>query len=126
MELREAKRRFQQRGGTVLAVSVDAPEKSLELANRLKIDYPLLSDASRKTIKAYKALDPKSNPFFDPDTRYPNISKAVVFVVDPDGAIQWKYVSANLHDRPTTKEILDAVKAAAERRSPESAKKETP
>lgn len=126
MELREAKARFQQRGGTVLAVSVDAPEESLALAERLRIDYPLLSDASRKTTKAYKALDPESNPFFDPDTLHPNISKAVVFVVDPDGAIRWKYVSANLHDRPTTKMILDAVKAASERRAPESAEKETP
>lgn len=126
MELREAMPRFEQRGGTVLAVSVDAPEESLALAERLKIKYPLLSDPSRKTTKAYKALDPESNPFFDPDARHPNISKAVVFVIDPDGAIQWKYVSANLHDRPTTRQILDAVKAASERRSPESAEKETP
>ncbi len=126
MELREAKARFQQRGGTVLAVSVDAPEVSLALAERLRIDYPLLSDASRKITKAYKALDPESNPFFDPDTLHPNISKAAVFVVDPDGAIQWKYVSANLHDRPTTKQILDAVKAASELQAPESAEKETP
>ena len=91
---------------------MDAPAQSLQLAERLRVRFPLLSDPGRKTIGDYKTRDPESNPFFAPNARYPNISKAAVFVIDGRGFIRWKYVAENLRDRPSTKAILDAVEAA--------------
>ena len=37
----------------MVAISVDKPEKSRELAASLKIPFPLLSDADHKVIDAY-------------------------------------------------------------------------
>ena len=88
--------RFKAAGAEVLGISVDPPEKSRELAGKLKIPFPLLSDQDHKVIDEYGILDPGGK-----------ISIASVFVVDRKGTVRWSYVTDDYKVRPLDDVILD-------------------
>lgn len=87
--------RFKAAGAEVIAISVDPPEKSRELAEKLKIQFPLLSDKDHKVIDQYDILDPGGK-----------ISIASVFVVDKKGIVRWAYVTDDYKVRPLDDTIL--------------------
>jgi peroxiredoxin Q/BCP len=87
--------RFKASDSEVLGISVDPPEKSRELAEKLKIHFPLLSDQDHKVIDRYDILDPGGK-----------ISIASVFVVDKKGIVRWSYVTDDYKVRPLDDVIL--------------------
>jgi len=87
--------KFKAAGAEVLAISVDPPEKSRELAQQLKISFPLLSDREHKVIDQYDILDPSGK-----------FSIASVFVVDKKGIVRWSYVADDYKVRPLDEVIL--------------------
>ena len=87
--------KFKAAGAEILAISVDPPEKSRELAEKLKITFPLLSDPEHKVIDRYDVLDPSGK-----------FSIASVFVIDRKGIVRWSYVADDYKVRPLDEVIL--------------------
>ena len=75
---------FQQHGACLIGVSVDGIWCHLAYAKHHKLGFPLLSDFEPKgsvarTYGAYRYQD--------------GVCERALFVIDPDGIIQWSYVS---------------------------------
>ena len=86
-------------GAEVIAVSVDAPEKSLEMARKLKLPFPVLSDAEHKTIDAYD--------LYNPDGK---ISKPATFVLDTKGIVSWSFFEEDYMVRPLEDVLLEELR----------------
>lgn len=91
--------KYKAEGAEILAISVDPAEKNRELAEKLKIPFPVLSDIDLKTIKAYDILDPGGK-----------ISRAVVLILDRKGIVRWSYVADDYKVRPLDDELLAQLK----------------
>jgi glutaredoxin-dependent peroxiredoxin len=88
---------------TVLGISVDAPFANNAFAQRNNVNFPLLSDYTRDAVRAYDiALDNFAGlPGY-------TAAKRAVYVVDPQGTIQYAWVGPN----PGVEPDYDAVKQA--------------
>lgn len=80
----------------MVAISVDKPEKSRELAASLKISFPLLSDVDHKVIDAYDIYNAQGK-----------ISKPATFVLDGKGVVHWSFFKEDYKERPFVQVILD-------------------
>jgi peroxiredoxin len=91
---------------TVLGISVDAPFANNAFAQRNNVNFPLLSDYTRDATRAYDiALDDFAGmPGY-------TASKRAVYVVDPDGTIQYAWVGPNPGVEPNYDEVNQAVAA---------------
>ena len=89
---------------TVLGISVDAPFANNAFAQRNNVNFPLLSDYTRDATRAYDiALDDFAGmPGY-------TASKRAVYVVDPDGTIQYAWVGPNPGVEPNYDEVNQAV-----------------
>ena len=77
--------RFKPLGAQLVAVSVDDPEKSRQLADELKIEFPLLSDTDFKLAGdygVYKSDDEGPQPHGEP----------AIFIIDADGKIAYSQI----------------------------------
>lgn len=88
---------------TVLGISVDGPFSNVAFAEKNKLTFPVLSDYTRETVRAYDvALDDFAGlPGY-------TASKRAVYVVDGEGTIQYAWVGPN----PGVEPDYDAVKKA--------------
>ena len=88
----------------VIGISVDARFANKEFATKHGLGFPILSDYSRATIKAYDVVFPNFGGMdgYDAATRS-------VFVIDKSGDIQWVWEAPS----PPTLPPYDEVKAAA-------------
>ena len=66
------------------AISVDSPAVSKAFFRPKGVQFPILSDESRATIKAYDVLS------------VANIAIPSAFIVDKDGVIQWKFIGSTV------------------------------
>lgn len=85
-------------GVGLAGISVDPPEDSRSLADRLGLGFPLLSDPRAEVIAAY-GVQMEGELLAVPAT----------FVVRPDHTIAWRYVGGTVPDRPPTDVVRDEV-----------------
>jgi peroxiredoxin (alkyl hydroperoxide reductase subunit C) len=93
--------RFADTGAVVFGISVDSHYANTEFASKLKLTFPLLSDFKREASAAYGVLLPEAG-----------YSQRAVFVVDRQGLIAHKDISANMSDLnqiPSNERILAAL-----------------
>ena len=96
----------------IFAISVDAPEASKTLAEKIASDnkgvvnFPLLSDPQHKIIDAYGLRDEayKGQDIY-------GIPHPAVYVIDKEGKVRWARIEANYKERPTLAQIRAAVDA---------------
>ena len=107
MRLRERLGELEAAGGALAAISVDAPDDSAALMRRLEhegdggpLGFPLLSDASRATVKAYGVHHVERD-----------IAIPAVLIVGRDGTIAWKRVGDSMMDRPPEDDVIRALEA---------------
>ena len=81
-----------------MAISVDPPATSAALASKLGITFPLLSDESRATIRAYGVEDAENG-----------IAWPAIFIVDKQGKIVWRALAETYKLRAGLKQILEAL-----------------
>jgi peroxiredoxin len=81
-----------------VAISVDSPATSAQLAKKLGVTFPLLSDESRAAIRAFGVEDAENS-----------ISWPAIFIVDKNGKIAWRSLSETYKIRALPKQILDAL-----------------
>ncbi len=98
-ELQYQLERFERRGVTVLALSVDEPPASLAMISRLGLTFDLGSDPEQNVIKAYRVQNP--------DTR--ELAIHAVYILDSDGTVFYRKVGRR---RPLSQELIDAIDAS--------------
>ncbi len=85
----------------MVAISVDPPETSKELAARLGVTFPLLSDQELATIRAFGVEDAENS-----------IAWPAIFIVAPDGTVRWRSLAETYKERPTSEVVLEGLTTA--------------
>ncbi len=98
MQLQDAKAELAGRNASVAAIVVDDAATNGKLAQRLDVDFPILSDADLATTKAYGIEDVGKD-----------IALPATFVIDREGKVRWLYVGDNPRDRPIVSAVLSAL-----------------
>src|SRR5919204_98774 len=88
----------------VLGISVDGPFANKIFTENRHLNFPLLSDYKRETIKNYGIVMPNLGPLQD----Y-NAAKRSVFVLDSTGKIKYRWISDNPLIEPNYQEIRGAL-----------------
>ncbi len=91
---------FNDLNATVIAISVDAPFSNAAFAKQNEINFPILSDYSRETVKAYGV----ALPDFAGMGGYTAAQRSV-FVVDEEGILLYQWVAPNPGVEPDYAEI---------------------
>lgn len=77
---------------------MDKPEKSRELARKLQIPFPVLSDVDHKAIGDYDLYNGQEN-----------ISKPATFLLDTKGIVRWSFFEEDYKLRPLTGVLVEAL-----------------
>jgi peroxiredoxin len=99
--IQERLRELRDAGAEVLGISVDSHWANEAFARKLGVEFDLLSDFKREASSAYGVLLGASG-----------YSTRAIFVVDKQGKLVYKEVSANPDDIPGLDAVLDALRAA--------------
>ncbi len=78
---------------------MDKQDKGRELAEKLKIPFPLLSDADHKIIDSYDLYNAEGK-----------ISKPATYVLDGKRIIRWAFFAEDYKVRPLDDVILEELK----------------
>lgn len=102
--LRDSITRFEELSSGVVGISVNDPFTNAAFAERNGIGFPLLSDYTRETAKAYDVLMEN----FAGMSGY-TAAKRSVFIVDKEGIIRYKWVSEDPAVEPDYQAIQKAL-----------------
>ncbi len=105
--------RLRKRGVLVLAISVDPLETCRRVAERLGLDFPVLSDPEGRVVAAYGLLHRGGGPGGS------DVARPAAIFVAPDGRIAWSAMTRNWRVRLRADRIVETIdrlgSAAAER-----------
>jgi len=90
--------------GEVLAISVDPPETSREVVERLGLDYDILSDPGARVIEQYGVLHVDGG--LDGD-----VARPAGFILDRDGQVVWRELTENWRIRLRPDRVLEQLAA---------------
>lgn len=93
-----------RRGGGVIAIAVDTPEQSARVVATNHLEFPILSDVARTTVKAYGVLHAAGGP------KGSDIAIPSQFLVGKDGTVLWRYVSAGIQERMDPAQLLEVLR----------------
>lgn len=88
-----------------VAISVDTPETSRELARKAGYTFPLLSDPNAETIRAYDLLHAGAGE------NGRDISRPAEFLVDKSGTVRWVNLTENYWVRAKPEQIEAAARS---------------
>ncbi len=98
---------FERRGTQPAAISVDPPAHNARMVGKLRIPFPLLSDAKGEVARAYGLWNEKEN-----------VAVPAVVIVNRSGEVTYLHAGSDFADRPTDGEVFAALKALDERGAP--------
>jgi peroxiredoxin len=93
---------FQKRGLRVAAISVDSPETSRRLCQKLGLGFPVLSDPKAEVIRRYDLLHAHGGP------KGADIARPAEFLVDSSGTVQWVNLTESITVRAVPEDVLEA------------------
>jgi peroxiredoxin len=88
-----------------VAISVDAPEVSRNLAGKAGYTFPLLSDPNTEVIRRYNLLHKGGGP------EGADIARPAEFLVDRSGVVRWVNFTEDVRVRAKADEMLAASRA---------------
>ena len=88
--LRDSLSRLEELGATIVAISVDARFSNSAFAKANQISFPILSDYTRETVRAYGV----AHDDFAGMSGY-TAAKRSVFIVDADGRVEYTWCAPN-------------------------------
>ena len=94
---------FKSRGVQVAAISVDSVETNRSHAEKMQLDFPLLSDADTAVIKRYDVLHRGAGP------KGNDIARPAEFYVDNGGTVRWVNLTENIAVRARPEQALSAI-----------------
>jgi peroxiredoxin len=92
--------RFQEKGATVLGISVDSPWSHRAWAEERGIDFPLLSDFQREVVEQYGVKHEAGFP------------ERAYFVIDKEGVVRAKKVESSPGDQPEVQAVIEDLEKA--------------
>jgi len=95
---------FEAAGVRPVAISVDPPDVSLNLANKEGYTFPVLSDPDAAVIRRYHILHPAGAP----DEH--DIARPAEFLVDSSKIVQWTNFTEDIRVRARGDEMLAAAR----------------
>lgn len=93
-------------GAEVVAIAVTPTFAQMAFADRLGIDFPLLSDWGGAVSEAYGVR-------YDVWKGHAGLAKRSVFVVGRDGVISYRWYTDDAHDIPDVEEVVTALRDVA-------------
>lgn len=102
--LRDAMARFNELNAQVLGISVDSPFANKAFASQNNLQFPLLSDYTRATLKSYGIV----HEGFAGLEGYA-AAKRSVFVLDKSGVVRYAWVTDNPGVEPNYDDVTRAV-----------------
>ena len=87
-----------------VAISVDTPEVSRNLAGKTGYTFPILSDPTCETIRRYNLLHKGGGP------EGSDIARPAEFLVDPSGTVRWTNFTEDIRIRAKADEMLAAAR----------------
>jgi peroxiredoxin len=103
--LRDSLDELRDYGAQVLGISVDGPFANKFFVQNRHLNFPVLSDYARKTIKKYGIVMKKLGSM----EGY-NAAKRSVFILDEQGKVRYRWVSDNPLVEPNYAEIKEHLK----------------
>jgi peroxiredoxin len=82
----------------VLGISVDSKYSHKEFANKLGLNFPLLSDFNREVCKLYETL------------RKEGFSERTYFIIDKAGIVRFKYLMPTPKERLENSQLIEDLK----------------
>jgi len=104
VDYREHYQEIRAAGASVVAVSVDAPDKSEVLQHELRLTFPILCDMERRVIREWDIYNPRERG---------GIAKPAVFVIEPGRTVRYASVDA-VATRVPVSEIVRILQAVTE------------
>lgn len=89
---------FERRGARVVGISVDPPDHNRAMVEKLRLPFPLLSDAQGALSRRYGV--------WNGDER---VAIPAIVVVDRAGTVRWVYAGHDFADRPGDEEVFGAL-----------------
>ena len=105
--LRDSLDQLRDLGANVVGISVDGPFANKFFVNNRHLNFPVLSDYRRDTIKKYGIVMNRLGPLEGYDA-----AKRSVFILDENGKVIYRWVSDNPLVEPNYDEIKGALKMA--------------
>ena len=104
--LRDSMQVFQSVGAQVVGISVNDPFSNKGFADVNNIQFPILSDYTRETIKKYNVVQVD----FAGLKGY-NTAKRSVFILDANGVVRYRWISEDPSKEPDYEEIKKQLEA---------------
>jgi peroxiredoxin len=99
-QLQEEIGRFEEKGATVLGISVDSPWSHKAWAEEREIHFPLLSDFGREVVEDYGVKHEAGFP------------ERAYFVIDREGVVRARRIEDSPSDQPEVEDVLDDLEKA--------------
>jgi len=93
-----------RRGGRLLAVAVDPPDKARGVVERNHLEFPLLCDTDREVIRAYGLVHAGMGP------EGGDIAIPAHVLIDRNGQIVSTYVSSRIQTRLSPRDTLASLR----------------
>lgn len=87
-----------------IAISVDAPAVSADLARKAGYTFPILSDADAQVIRRYDLVHAKAG------MKGADIARPAEFLIDRTGTVRWRNLTEDYRVRAKGDEILARAK----------------
>ena len=88
-----------------VAISVDTPEESRDLANKAGYTFPLLSDRNADVIKRYDLLHKGAGEGGR------DIARPAELLIDRNGVVRWRNLTEDIRVRATPEQMLVAARS---------------
>jgi glutaredoxin-dependent peroxiredoxin len=101
---RDSQKELMELDAKIIGISVDGPFANKAFSQNRQLTFPLLSDYKRETINRYGIVMNNLGNLKDYDA-----AKRSIFIVDPNGKIQYEWVSDNPLVQPNYEEIKSSL-----------------
>jgi glutaredoxin-dependent peroxiredoxin len=101
---RDSNQGFRAIGAQVIGISVDGPFANKMFAQNKQLNFPVLSDYKRDTIRKYGVVMKDLASLKDYDA-----AKRSIFVLDSDGIVVYKWISDNPMVEPNYEEVKSSL-----------------
>ena len=92
--------RFQKEGVGLAAIVVDPPEQNRAMVAKLRLPFPILSDAESRVIREWGVVNEKEM----------HIARPAIFGVRQDRSIGYRYVGEDFADRPDDDQLFSGLR----------------
>lgn len=96
--------KFSEAGIRPVAISVDSPDESRDLAQQAGYTFPFLSDRNAEVIRRYDLVHSNASGIGQ------DIARPAEFLLDSSGTVRWVNMTENYWVRARPEQVLEVAK----------------